>query len=335
VLRADAAGQISDIGQRVYRAPDGSFVTYTGDGVLTVWSASGAFIRNVGRQGMGPGEFARGPVSVHFDRKASVYVRDNNRRWTVMSAAFEYVRNANANGMEYSTERALFLDDGTFLSSGLSGNTGFFFNVYDFNAQSDAGPPIVRSFGVVPEAERTVTPTSRHRLIAYTGGTTFWAGPPQRAGRGYELELWSTDGRVLRTIRREVPWYPKGADRAPPRVAEGTPVKPPNEISVLAADTTGLLLVALYRTNEAWKPLTFRDGDAYYANRDASSEIRFEIIDTRAGAVLVSSPPMGRAQMGEAFMSGIIEGTSLGLRGGMTADDLPFIRIVEWRLVAQ
>ena len=339
VLRTDAAGLIADIGATVYRAPDGKFVTYTSRGELSIWTADGRFLKNIGREGRGPGEFAIGPVSVHFDRTGAVFARDNNQRWTRLTPAFEYLNNASAAGMEYSIERAAMLDDGMYLSGGVSRNGAHYFNVYDPQKQGDAaaasGPPIVRSFGDVPTAERALPPTSRERLVAYSGGTTFWAGPPRAAGRGYELELWSTDGRLLRTIRRVAAWFPKGADRQPPRASEGTATREPTQLSLVASDTTGLLLVAVFRTNESWKPVPVSDREAYIANRNASGEIRIEVIDTRSGTLLVSSEPMTRAQLEEQFMSGIIRGTSLGYKRGFTADDMRMVRMVEWKLVRQ
>jgi hypothetical protein len=92
-LRADSHPDITDIGQYVARSPDGRFFTAASRGAeVHVWDAEGKFVRILGREGKGPGEFARSGKFIGFSRSGDVFIADNQRRWSVFSSGLEFLR---------------------------------------------------------------------------------------------------------------------------------------------------------------------------------------------------------------------------------------------------
>lgn len=336
-LRSDAAGEVPNFVGRVARAPDGRFFTSTGFAEVAVWNADGKFAQKLGREGRGPGEFARGALNFHVDTKGRLYVRDNNARWSIFSPSLELVRTMTSAGMQSDPRRTAMLDDGMFLSAGSYGaSPSFFFHLYDFTATD--GPALVKSFGAVPADEQAMPSTSRDRMISYAGGTTFWASPPA-TGRGYELEMWGTDGTRRRTLRREAPWFPKGADRTAPPAGERSgqaPPRPPAQVVSFHEDGSGLIFVAVFMPNSKWGAIApgtpAKDRDA---KMDEMADLYLDVIDANAGVLLASAGPMPRSRVIADHPVGLFARSRQGFRAFESADGLPGMRIVEYKLVAK
>jgi hypothetical protein len=91
------------------------YVTSAYDPTITVFDARGRFLRRIGRQGQGPGEFTRRPTLL-FGPGDTLYAIDAGaRRMTVFSPEYEVVRTGTFS-LSYST--AVRLPDGRFLLSG-------------------------------------------------------------------------------------------------------------------------------------------------------------------------------------------------------------------------
>lgn len=341
-LRADEAGRVAGIGSRILRAPDGRFFT-TWRTEVSVWSADGRFIRNIGGQGGGPGEFFGAP-KLFFDAAGRLFALDRNR-WTVYSPSLELLGTRSVAesqfggpGSRHDTDGATLLDDGTFLSGDLSAHgAGSYFVIWDVaqgrGAPASSSPPVIRTFDPVRQGEAGAA----YRAIGYAGGDTFWAGPPMMtSGRGYELELWRTDGTKLRTIRREVSWFPQRPNGG--RGRAGVDVPPPPGVGGILVDRAGLLYVFVTVPNEHWRPPRREDGSPpppRPPNPPDPADIYMDVIDPEAGVLLASAGPMPYGEAIARLPITGFRGTSWGYRVGETSDGLSFARILEHQLVAQ
>jgi hypothetical protein len=302
-----------------------------------VWTPGGQFARVFGREGSGPGELARGAKYIGFGPGGNLHIADNNRRWSIFSPAFDFIRNlpATATGTGLSNA-GFFTSDGLFVGSG--GNvarTGNSFAVFDFSqTQTDGSPRLVRAFGT--------SAARRARPVAPSIGTNFWAGPPESGEDGYVFELWRTDGTLLRTIRRDVPWFTKRtavAPSAPRPHSEGPrdPTVPPPEFEIVHDDGTGILFVLVMMPNPSkWRDLNdVTDRTRRRAMQNEMIDIYFEAIDGNSGVILASWGPQHPEAALKVLPSGLFAGSRSGYRREENADGFGIMRIVELRLVGQ
>jgi hypothetical protein len=328
-------GTRPDPGQRVIRDSRGRFYTTNAAGfrsVIAVWDAKGAFVRTIGRPGGGPGELStRGALSIFVDSRDRLHIRDGGPSWSIFSPDHEFVQKVPSLNMGGIQGTTIVLDSDEVLTSQRAGGEGMgqranFFRVADFN-----GKPL-RSFAPIDPALLQIEPYFE-RALGYAGGTRFWAGPPTNDGRGYVLELWSTDGQLLRTMKRPVPWFPEGL-KPPPQRREGQPPTgpPPPNLDMLHIDASGLLVVLIGVPNEKWRWI------ADPRERDAREHEMWdgiiEVIDTESATVLVSERMEVTRAMRE-IPRGFFPGKNTGYRMAETAEGLPVVKIVDYRLVAR
>jgi len=230
------------------------------------------------------------------------------------------------------------LADGVFVSSHVSPSAAqAYFHVYDFTGDGPrAGQPAqhrVRSFGQVPSAQQLAWRAAGRRSISNAGGSTFWAGPPAGSDRGYEFELWRTDGTLLRVIRRDAPWF---TTTTPARGLDGARIPPPQVL--FSVDTSGLMYVAVGVPNGyRWGAVARAPSpEARDRAEDDAMDIYIDVIDTRASVLLASTGAMRFAQMdAEGFPRGLFPLTRLGYRSTETQEGYDAFRIVAYSLVAQ
>jgi hypothetical protein len=253
-----------------------------------------------------------------FGSQGRVFVGDQppNRRWSVFSStlAFERTISAGITGIG-NNDDGFLTADGLYVSSAQSvAQTGSAFGVFDFAPNSDGQPRVVRQFGKpVPQTPRIVTPST---------GLNFWAAPREGPGAAYELELWRTDGTLLRTIRRDAPWFP--------RTDAGS------EMEIMSDDGTGIVLIGLMIPNAAkMEAVAKADPSQRRALQDAAIDIYFEAIDGNAGVVLASWGPYPPSIALKSLPNGFIPRSRTGYRFESDADGFSMARIVELRLVAQ
>ena len=322
VLRVDPAGKVEDIGSSVSRGPDGRLYTSNGrSGQVTVWNADGSFQRNFGSPGAGPGEFGVGGKVIFFDQNGRLIIGTNNRL-LIYSTAYDFVAAVPplGNGI-YS---GALLADGNFLSA--RGATDAAFRIVDLNQQSNAQVPrILRSFG--PARSSGYVPGK----ISYSGGTTFWAGPENGIGLGYVLDLWRTNGTHVRTIRRDVPWMPRGIG------ATTTGRLPPPEMEVMHEDGTGLVFVAMMVPNSTFLTLSASDRQNPDPNGPVNNaiDIYLEVIDANAGVVLASAGPIHPSEAIKQIPTGFFAGSRQGYRREEDSNGFGLMRIVEYQLIAR
>jgi hypothetical protein len=322
VLRAGAGSNVEEIGTSVARGPDGRFYTsMNASGRITVWNPDGSWRHNFGQVGQGPGEFARGGKAILFDKDGRLFVGDNNRRWSIFSPTYDFVTTipAGSTGIG-SFQSAVLLADGNLLTSMNARDAAY--HIFDLTQPNAATPPLVRAFG--PALARASS-----RRLSYSGGNTFWAAPPDGAGLGYILELWRTDGTLVRTIRRDVPWMPKG------EAALSGGELPPPEMEIMHEDGTGLVFVAMMVPNKSLLALSpaERRNQTPGGPADKAIDIYLEVIDANAGVVLASSGPIHPSEAVKQLPRGFLPGSRQGYRREEDSDGFPIMRIVEYQLV--
>jgi hypothetical protein len=322
VLQADSAGKVESIGNTVARGSDGRFYTSVSQsGQVTVWNPDGTFRRNFGAPGQGPGEFDRGPKTILFDRGGRLLVSDN-RRLSIFTPAYDFVSTIPSLRVP-SRNAAVILADGNFLTT--VGERGASFSIYNLNQSTAGPPPLVRAFGP------SVSNGFSARPLVYSGGTTFWAGPPNGPGFGYVLELWRTDGTRVRTIRRDVPWMPNASD-----VREGGRMPPP-EMELIHEDGSGIIIVGMMVPNKTFLTLSPADmrSEALDGPMNAAIDIYIEAIDANAGVMLASIGPIRPSEAIRVMPIGFFPATRQGYRREEDANGLPLMRMVEFQLVAR
>lgn len=319
----------------VSRDRRGRFYTSDGRGGVAVWAPDGTWLRSFGSIGGGPGELARGALTIHAAPDNMVYVLDNSRRWSVFDSVYRFV-DSDALGIGLGPRETAALDDGTLLDAVRpGGNVSFAIRSWNRSLSQrggqTAGTPalsnVVRTFGELRPSEARIAVTERGRLVAYGQGSTFWAGPPQATGRGYEVELWTTSGTRLRTIRREVSWYPPGIDIVRQRGSDRQ-APPPGEVEQVFDLGADLLWVAIRVTDlPAWREYARAPRDTVLRAR--AYQIYAEIIDTRSGTVLVSMPRVDVSRAVALYPAGWFNGSGSGYRSIFTPDGEQGLQIVE------
>jgi hypothetical protein len=346
-LRTDAANGVAAFRPSVVRSPDGRMFTHAGFGAVDVWSREGRYVRTVGRQGNGPGEFSGGSLDIHFDSSGRMYVRDNGARWSVFSPSLEFVRTTGAYGMGSERNRAAFISDNVFLATGgAAADMNGLFHLYDFRSEAPvapsrhpdavriAGPTHLRSFGTPRTGERDVPMSARTRAIAYRGGGKFWAGPPEGAGRGFELELWDTAGTRLLTLRHSLEWL-----AAPQQTRSGrvlTQLPPPPEFEILSIDDSDLLYVMVAGANTRWRPID--ETLSIAARRKAQAGmfgVSVHIIDVRSATILASTGPLSPVEAQRVLPVGMFNGARVGYRILEADSGFQWVQLVEYVLLAR
>ncbi len=313
-------GRVDNIGRKVTRAPDGRLYTaIPSEGTITVWAKDGTFLFNLGREGKGPGEFAKGEKTIDVDHAGRLFVSDNNFRWSIFDPSHRFITSISSAMIGAGALPHALLDDGTFLSS--TGHTLGAFRIFDTRAAPDPSPPLLLAFG--PKA----TDNKPTRSLAYARGTSFWAGSPTGVKFEYTLQQWSTDGRLLRTIRREVPWLRGDVTDSPE-----SGIQPGMNIH---DDGTGLLFVSIAVPRAAYAELSPAERRQRDEGGPADRAVRsyLEVIDVNAEAVLASIGPLSPAQFGRRLPNSFFPRSRDGYQIREDQDGFRTMQILETRLV--
>lgn len=245
------------------------FTTARRDRRILVWSADGTFLRTIGKEGAGPGEFAGRVRALFVDAGDSLHALDASGRWIVFDPEQRFVRmfSTGARGLRSSH----LAGDGTIVQTGpmAGAERGKLVHVLGPDGRMQ------RSFGV-PRAGRARDATEMRPSAVGTQGDV-WIAPAPGSGEGYVIERWSRDGRLLQLIRRDVPWLPLTGYSDEPRAPD---------FKFLHVDGDGLLWVGVVVKDERWSES--RPGEHPDAREAEQADIRIEVIDPRAGRVLAS-----------------------------------------------
>jgi hypothetical protein len=208
-------------------------------GEVKFFSESGAWVRTIGRQGSGPGEYTYAWF-IHPLSDNGIEIGDwGNFRITTYDASLNVTKTRR---LSSSVRGICWLPDdriaGTFLSYA-HGDQGQTLHLFDAEGR------VERSFGPTfsPEQGRTDSPT---RTVAKTGASTFWVANLTR----YLLEEWDSEGNLVQSLERRVDWFEPHTHYGVFSKEDG----PPNPgITALWQDTAGRLWVVIKVPDPSWK----------------------------------------------------------------------------------
>jgi hypothetical protein len=278
---------------------------------VKVFDARGRYLRRLGREGRGPGEF-RGVGAIRIGAGDSIHVFDaNNLTRSLFSPSFAFVRSTR---LEVPPEilRLAMLDGGSFVISApirTPSRVGFPLHLVNSTGR------IVRSFGSASGAFRPDIPYFDRRSITFAGPGQVWAAHVNQ----YRIELWSTEGRKVRELRRTVPWFPPYlASREPSR---STP--PPTLLGDVRQDRDGRLWVRISVPDANWRRAVQPGGPHGVTIPDYNQYLDtiIEVIDPRRGRLLASRRFDADVHfVGDNLLGGVVTGE----------DDVPYYHV--WRV---
>ncbi len=241
VLGGSVTDSFSAPSTRVVRASDGSFYTPTGVsqfGQVIRWNASGEVVSTFGRRGKGPGEFAgTGDMLLFIGRGDSLFVVDDENRWTVLDRDLKYGRTFQGlhagrwpDAMHVNGEGRV-VTTGPTLVDRSSGHQAYVM---------DGEGRLENAFGSMPPSLR-----NNFYYLGSTstdgGGGTVWIPRFEMEKGRLLLEQWTLSGRLIKTIARESSWTTR---RSPD--SDG-PMQNPHagrpRVVLTAVDSTGLLWI--------------------------------------------------------------------------------------------
>jgi hypothetical protein len=245
---------------------------------IKVFSPAGEYLRTIGREGGGPGEF-RGISIVYPAPGDSLHVVDLlNVRWNVFSPEGEYVRSTQLQVPVYM--QLHLLPDGRGLFSAPVRGELARFPLHLLEATGEH----VRSFGAAPEEFGPLGYDPAWRRMAPAGPTSVWAAYNDR----YRIELWDAaeeSDRPRQVVERSVDWFPPGLQE---EVSIEAP--PTTRLQAVRQDDRGRLLVLFRVADSHWREAV--EPGSMHANvtdRHRYYDSRLELIDPESGELLASA----------------------------------------------
>jgi hypothetical protein len=215
------------------------------------------------------------------------------------------------------------LDNGLVLSTDWSTRTKpFYFHTTNLDGMEAS------AFGAVPRNIQEATRNRPVRRIAYAGSDEFVAGPPAGVSGSYSIELWSVQGRLIRTFRRDVAWFPAMEEGRP----RGPGNRPYPSFRILHVDSAGVLLVAVAVPNGAWRSSSNSESGRSMPNTKEMEDVWLEAIDIRSGTLLSSTKIRGI--YAEDSLPRLIPRSNLLARKHESATDV-FVEILRYDFVRQ
>lgn len=249
---------------------------------ILVLDRQGGFVARVGRAGGGPGEF-RAVGAIDLLPGDSLFVFDwEARRYSLFGPDFEFV---SSGSLPLSPEiTALALPDGNFV-----------FNS-DVRTPDAIGQPLhlvsrngslVRSFGSAPRVPRPDVPFLMSRAIAKGARGTVWAAHRT----DYRISQYGArNGEVLRTIVRDVDWFPPRM--RPERPGAEVSIEPEPFVFALQEDGAGRLWTLVAVPDANWRRAVAppRPGSPHGNVLDEQGfyDTVIEVIDPQSGQLLAS-----------------------------------------------
>ena len=263
----------------IMRGADGQWIVISpiASHQMSVFAPSGAFLRIVGRQGAGPGEY-RLALPAGVDERGMLHVLDPlNARYTVLSPDFT---------PHVETQLAILRVSSTLLLK--SGE--LVVNAVQRTPQH-AGLPLhvlsqrgwVRSFGRGNVSYRSDSEQVLRRVLAPDTGRTFWASHTS----AYVIERWSVDGELLAVYSVDAEWFKPWHRRQGP--SDVLPAEPTvSGIWPLGEDR---VLVIIHIGDASFRPLAPAGGSGHRTlSGDDAHRIMdtiVDVIDLRRGVVIV------------------------------------------------
>lgn len=285
---------------------------------ISVYDESGMHIRTFGRSGSGPGEFLHIRSTVcGVDGKLRVFDAGNAR----ISILSEDGSLESSHPLEIGfLEGAVPMSGGwtavntTIRSDGAVG--------HPIHIVAPAGE-IQQSMGRTGSGPYTRDVVKDKRILASAGEQHLWAAHMNR----YRIDLWSTDGSLLKTIERSGTWFEpwEGIDPGEPFFA-----RPKPRILSMFEDSTGNLWTSLLVPSDDWEPSPrgsslFGPGGPTVAALEPKWDSVIEVIDLESGRLRYAARLQGLAFQ---FI-----GSGLAYRPREAPDGTHYLQVVRMRLV--
>lgn len=270
-------------------------------GEVYLFSEAGDYIRTIGREGEGPGEY-RVVNAVLVGRRDSIRLFDNvNARMTVLSSSFEVSRTARMPVGIRPTEVAIAPDGLIIAASRVATPERIGFPLHAIRQDGT----LQRSYGAEDTTRYVRAPFALSRAVAVDSQGRTWAA----RRTSYHLELWDTHGTKQLDLRSAVPWF------EPWRIDEPlSPDTPPlTWIQAIRVDDDGRLWVLFRISSEEFASSLVPENSArgkYYRIADYSLafDTIIEVIDPVAGRLIASTRV-------DAYLTNFVDDASaLGVR---------------------
>lgn len=258
---ADGPGTIESVAPKVtWNARLGYVVV--GPTYLQVFNDDGRFVRRIGREGDGPGEFSR-VIDAHVVGNRLVALDDAQRAWSIFNLAGKFIER-----LPYGHATGPFVPVGgsrvVVVAMDQSPEVaGLPLHLADI----DSGVPS-RHFGSWYEWEDTPYADNVQGSVVSGTGTVWWgaAGSPR-------VQEWSLDDELLRVVDGELPWFPEVTE-----VIDPTREPPSTLLRSLALDGREHLWMTTRTADPQWREVELERAPEGYRVPPAR---RAEYMDTR------------------------------------------------------
>jgi hypothetical protein len=248
--------------------------------VIQEYDDAGRFVRSIGREGDGPGEF-RWPQAVHVDDAGRVHVADGvHQRLTSLTGDGSAPRTLPLSPLNPGFELTAITPDSLLLTGyGLSSElAGEPLHVVSWEGG------VERSFGASRGLEQGSDPVELVRSIHSVSADTLWVAPMDE----YRIERWSLDGELRAVFLGD---GSIGFDRE--ELDEVRGLRPRTVLSAVRQDASGLVWVKLHVPRADWKDVVGA------ADEEELSDLRLtdtllEVVDPASGTVVASRRLPGR-----------------------------------------
>jgi hypothetical protein len=294
----------------------GDFIAYAAPwnkSAALLFDARGRYVKTVGRPGRGPGEISSLDAA-GFGAGDSIWILDTFVAAHVFSPApiATYVRSVH---LEQRTPGEI-TPFGFLVPPAMFGSTVHPPTLTDWDGHLTA------RFGVEhPQSEASYMMGA----VFAPDSTAVWSA----RGTAYELDLVSRDGRILKHIQRDVPWFP--AHTGPTTLPWIERPKP--RIHSIYVDDDGRLWLLIRRASRTWEPRTLgpRRTDRPISPTNLPGAV--EANRSFEGVIEVLDPTTGRLIASRDVDGNVVELTSTGMACEFVEDADGLISIRLSRLV--
>lgn len=248
----------------------------TSPGQIALYDSTGRYVRLIGRQGGGPGEF-RGELLLRFDPEDSLHILERKGiRYTVLDPRLRYARSANVGvpPLEFSLGPGGLLFTSTYPVPVLPDSQNML-------AVLSAGGATRAEFGRMAASTNPDGPLTRAEIWWVTVGPRggLWSGQP---GSGLIVDRWDRAGHLVRLYRGGPGWLRK--NRLPRKRTYPGRTPPPAQLVALDF-TDGQHLWVFTETADAhWKPIP---KGQRYVDPNRIFDTMVDVIDVSTGKLLV------------------------------------------------
>ncbi len=275
-------------------------------GLVEQLDSLGRVVRVLGRQGEGPGEYQR-PTIVLAD-SGRVLINDNFGNWHVFDTLGRPIQTITST-VPGATQGLLLRGDTVLVAQSASEPERF---GYPLHLVAPDGRTVL-SFETEDRTDNPSHRFARYRALARESDSTFWVARMDR----YEIELWSTAGKRLKSLAMQRDWFPP-FDVDPQSIDRERPL---GMLLKLHRDGHGHLLVLLRRARADWKarPITGRGWMSPTDGMEFIDEV-VEVLDQRTGTLLGSF-----VQRDVPILGFLDDGRVFGVSADASGRQLPFV----------